>query len=140
MDRNCLTCHFLCKEHREANTGRALVFVLSPAERETLRADPDGFDRGWHALKCYMGVWDEGVAPIPKTEDGNLLSRPRGHSCFYFPHQSSMLLPAAVELQKRADSDRRLNTQYRYTVIGLWIAGIGLILNALAVLVRAVAS
>ncbi len=129
MKKNCLTCHFLSKEHREDN-GRALSFTLTAKERESLLKDPISFDRGWHSLKCYMGVWDEGVSPVDPSEHKMLFSQDRGYDCFFIPHRASMLFPAAIELQKRTETDRQLKTSYKYTVIGLWLSSIGLLLNA----------
>ena len=47
-----------------------------------------------------------------------------------------MLLPAAVELQKRTATNRQLKTSHKLTVIGLWLAAIGLILNGIVALYK----
>lgn len=138
MERTCINCHFFCKEHRPEHGEGAFKLSLNEEERKRFEADPVGFDRGWYALSCYMGVWDEGVSPVSATEDDVLFSQDRGHSCFFFPNRTSMLFPAAVEMQKREESNRQLKTSYKYTVIGLWIAGIGLVLNALVTIYNAV--
>ena len=137
MRRNCLNCHFFCKEYHEDNTGRVLVFSLRPGERELFTSDPVGFERGWHSLKCHMGVWDEGVSPVSSSEDKILFSQDRGNDCFFIPYKESMLLPAAVELQKRADANRQLKVSHRLTIIGLWIAGLGLLINGIVALYEA---
>jgi len=41
-----------------------------------------------------------------------------------------MLLPAAIELQKRDAEYRQTRKTQALTIIGLWIAGLGLLLNA----------
>lgn len=132
MERNCLNCHFLCKSHREENSGRELTFSLNEKDRGTLKADPTGYDRGWYSFRCYMGVWDEGVSPVAAEEGKTVFSRNRKYDCFFIKHKPSMLMPAAVELQKRADELRQLKNTQRLTIVGLWIAGIGLLLNAVA--------
>lgn len=135
MRRNCLNCHFLTKESRGEN-GATYNFPLNDNDRESLRNEPISFDRGWYAFKCYMGVWDEGVSPVAKEDDTVVFSKERDDDCFFIKYQPSMLFPAAVELQKRNQENKKLKTSYRYTLIGLWLAGIGLILNALAVIFK----
>ena len=128
--KNCLDCHFLTKEFR-GGSGEHFIFPLNDDERKNLNSDPIGFDRGYYAFKCYMGVWDEGISPVSKSEDEIIFSKDRNYSCFFINYQPSMLFPAAVELQKRAQENRNLKRSYRYTIIGLWLAAFGLILNAL---------
>lgn len=48
-----------------------------------------------------------------------------------------MLLPAAVELQKRAETNRQLKTSHKLTIIGLWIAAIALLINAIVAVYEA---
>ncbi len=129
MDRNCLNCHFFSKSHH-SDGGQILKFSLDENERKGFEENPIGYDRGWYSLACYMGVWDEGVSPVTKEEDTKLFTQNRHHSCFFFPYKQSMLFPAAVEMQKREESNLQLKQSYKYTVIGLWLAGVGLILNA----------
>ncbi|MGL1932197.1 MAG: hypothetical protein OCC45_10600 [Desulfotalea sp.] len=105
MNNNCLGCHFLSKEYREENTGRVLSFTLKDKEREILKVDPIGFDRGGCSFKCYKGIWDEGISPISKDEDENLFSENRHDTCFYIKYQPSMLFKTAIELQKREKKD-----------------------------------
>ncbi|NOX08061.1 MAG: hypothetical protein GXP22_00990 [Gammaproteobacteria bacterium] len=138
MMKNCLNCHFLCDSYREENSGCELKFSLKQELRESLKNNPVGYDRGWHTLQCHMGVWDEGVSPVAKGEDTILFSQDRGYSCFFIPYRKSMLFPAAIEIQKREEENRWLKRTSTYTVIGLWLAGIGLILNALVAIYQAI--
>jgi len=117
MERNCLNCHFLSKEHPEENTGRVLSFSLKEEERKKLARDPIGLDRGWFSYKCYMGVWDEGVSPVSKAEDEILFSQDRGDSCFFIKYRPSMLFQAAIELQKREQENNILKTSKKRTPI-----------------------
>jgi|WetSurMetagenome_2_1015567.scaffolds.fasta_scaffold693446_1 hypothetical protein len=135
MKKNCLNCHFFCKEHRESN-GDVHAFSLKPDERKVFASDPVGFDRGWYSLNCNMGVWDEGVSSVASSEDKILFSQDRGTDCFFIPYKQSMLLPAAVELQKRAVTNHHLKKSHRLVIIGLWIAGIGLIINGVVSLIN----
>ncbi len=137
MERNCINCQFFCKEHRPEHGEDVFKFSLNEEERKRFKTDPIGFDRGWYSLSCYMGVWDESVSPVSATEDDVLFSRDRGRSCFFFTYRKSMLFPAAAEMQKREESNRQLKSSYKFTIIGLWIAGIGLLLNALVAIYNA---
>jgi len=136
MRNNCLKCHFLTKEHRGENSDQVFNFSLNDKERKNLEKDPIGFDRGWYAFKCYMGVWDEGVSPVAKEEDAVIFSQDRGDSCFFIEQRPSMLFPAAIELQKRNQENKNLKKSYKFTIIGLWLAAIGLLLNALISLLK----
>lgn len=138
MKRNCLNCHFLCHSYREEGSGRELKFSLSQDIRNSLRSDPVGYERGWYTLQCHMGVWNEGASRIAEEEQRTLFSQEREFSCFFTPYRQSMLFPAAIELQKREESNRQLKRSHTYTVIGLWVAGLGLILNALVAIYEAI--
>jgi len=83
-----------------------------------------------------MGVWDEGASPVSTVEDAVLFSQDRGFSCFFISYRKSMLFLAAIEIQKREEENRQLKRTNTYTVIGLWLAGFGLILNALVGMYR----
>jgi hypothetical protein len=133
--KNCLKCHFLTKEHRD-ESGATHSFSLKPNERSILEADPVGFERGWYSYKCFMGVWDDGVSPLSKEEDSIVFSMNRNNSCFFIEYKPSMLFPAAIELQKREQENRNLKKSYKYSIIGLWLAAIGLILNAVFGIVK----
>ena len=138
MKRNCLNCHFFSKEHHPEHGEGVFKFSLDLEERKRFKEDPVGFDRGWYSLSCYMGVWDEGVSRVSSDEDTVLFSQERGRSCFFFPYRKAMLFPAAVEMQKREETNWQLKTTHKFTVIGLWIAGVGLVLNALVAIYNAV--
>ena len=138
MKNNCLNCHFFCKELSDAASGN-YTFSLTEDDRKAFEKNPLGEDRGFKSLKCYMGVWNESVSPPPTltSEDKILFSQDRGNSCFFITYKKSMLLPAAVELQKRGEVNRQLKTSYRLTIIGLWIAALGLIINAIVAVFKA---
>jgi len=127
----CRNCHFLSKEHREENTGRALVFSLSTQEREKAAVAPQEMVATYYSVNCHMGVWDEGISGSVQERNAtvNLVSRATG--CFFFPYHPAMLFDAARELQKRADENKQMKRSNLYTSIGLWVAAGALAVNAL---------
>src|SRR6056297_384987 len=131
MKRNCLNCHFLSKEHREETSGGVYRFSLKRGERKNLEEDPLSFERGFYSFRCHMGVWDEAVSRVAEVEEAILFSQGRGESCFFIPYKESMLFPAAIELQKRNQENKNLKKSYKLTIIGLWLAAIGLLLNGI---------
>jgi hypothetical protein len=117
MKNICANCHFLAKEYREQNTGRALSFSVSSDERNKAKHGENEFIGDMYSLKCQMGVWDEGVSP--GKEDN-----------------PSMLLDAAIELQKRQQENYQIKRSNMYTRIGLWIASGALVINAIIGIIR----
>ena len=136
MKAICRNCHFLAKEYRETNTGRALSFSLREAERGLAESDPDNVVGDHYSLKCALGVWDEGLSPPPGGREYVLNLIPRKDACFFFPHHPAMLFEAARELQKRAAEYRELKRSNLYTRIGLYITGAGLIAAVLIALFK----
>lgn len=130
MKAICRNCHFLAKEHREENTGRALSFSLDESERKLMQSDSAHAVKNFYSLKCQLGVWDEGVSQPPGGRDVTVNMTPRKNSCFFFPYHSAMLFDAARDLQKREDENRQLKRSNMYTRIGLWVAAVALAANA----------
>lgn len=131
MKAICRNCHFLAKEHREENTGRALSFALSAPERELVRSDADNAVKDYCSLKCQLGVWDEGVSKPSGGRHVTLNKLPRRNGCFFFPYHPAMLFDAAKELQERQEENRQLKKSNMYTRIGLWIAAGALAADAI---------
>ncbi|MFA6016167.1 MAG: hypothetical protein WC742_13985 [Gallionellaceae bacterium] len=127
----CRHCHFLSKEHREENTGRALVFSLSKQEREKAALAPREVVAPYYSLNCHMGVWDEGVSGSAEERNSIINLTPRASGCFFFPYHPAMLYDAARELQKRADENMQMKKSNLYTRIGLWVAAGALAISAL---------
>jgi len=130
MKQVCQSCHFLSKEVREENTGRALCFSLSQSDRSDVEGVADHY-----SLKCWMDVWDEGVAPHPVSRTDTIAGTHREGRCFFFPYRSNMLFPAAREMQKRQEEHQQMKRSNLYTRIGLYIAAIALIFDAFVRLV-----
>ena len=85
----------------------------------------------YYSLKCYMGVWDEGVPGSPKDRNSKVNLVDRKSECFFFPYNPAMLFDAARELQKRSSENEQLKKSNFYTRIGLWIAAGALVVSAL---------
>ena len=132
MKENCKNCHFLAKEYREDMTGRVLSWSLSAPERSNVQADTEHAVPEHYSLKCYMGVWDDGVSRAVGERNVLLNRSTRNNSCFFLPHNPAMLFEAARELQKSKEENRQLKKSNMYTRLGLWIAAIGIFANAVS--------
>jgi hypothetical protein len=77
-----------------------------------------------------MGVWDEGLDPAKEQRLYRVNEVNRRNKCFFFPHDTGMLFDAARELQKREQENRQLKKSNMFTRIGLWIAALALLANA----------
>lgn len=126
----CRQCHFLTKEYCEENTGRIRRFSLNEQEREKAKLTPEEIIATHYSLKCYMGVWDEGISGSAQ-ERYSIVNQPRTSDCFFFPHHPAMLFDAARELQKRSAENTQMKRSNLYTRIGLWIAAGALAFDAL---------
>lgn len=121
---NCLSCHFLCKTYPPH------PFCVDAEERKGLAKYGRSHIQDDYSLSCYKGVWDEGVSPGIVSFDENFLILWRTGQCFWMKYHPGMQFPAADEMQKRLDSFAQLKRTNLYTQIGLWFAGLGLMLNA----------
>ena len=121
MKNNCKHCHFLSKENRPDS------FSLSKIDRENPGNIP-----AYYSLKCWMGVWDEGVAPHTISRDDTISKVNRKNKCFFWPHSPNMLFKAAEVLQKREAEYEQMKRSNLYTRIGLWVAAIALLFGAVA--------
>lgn len=127
----CRHCHFLAKEYREENTGRALAFSLNKQEREKAALASNEIVATYYSLNCHMGVWVEGVSGSTEERNAIINLVPRASGCFFFPYHAAMLFDAARELQKRTDENRQMKKSNLYTRIGLWVAAGALAVNAM---------
>ena len=136
MKHVCTNCHFFAKEHREPNTGRSLSSAISKDERDKADQGVINFVSKIYCLKCYIGVWDEGVNPDSKNRINRVSVLNRNDKCFFFPHDPSMMFGAAIELQKREQESRQIKRSNMYTRIGLWVAAGALFINAVIGIIR----
>ena len=130
MKQNCRNCHFFAKEFREENSDRSLSFSVDIGERKSAEHDDFSFRKDIYSLKCHMGVWDEGVGPNENRKE-RINKVDRKDKCFFYPYDPNMLFQAAIELQKRKQEYQQFHRSNMYTRIGLWIAALALLANAI---------
>lgn len=131
--KNCVNCHFLTKETPRGD-GQSLCFSLRESDREEIVSEPNSLP-SYYLLKCAKGVWDEGVDQNLKSQRKSIIYKTnRKNFCFHFPVHEGMLFQAASELQKRQEEFEKYNNNNKYTRIGLYIAAIGLLANAIVAL------
>ena len=131
MKNICRNCHFLAKEYREQGTAYTATHSFNEADRRALESDPEHVVTAPSSIKCYLGVWDEGVAEPGESRDVVLNKTPRKNTCFFFPYHPAMLFEAAKELQARQQQNRQLKESNMYTRIGLYVAAGALVANVL---------
>jgi hypothetical protein len=124
--QSCIDCHFFVEGDRE-NT-----VLIKASERESLRQGNNPWATRDLALSCSFGVWDEGLAPFDFLVDDRqqtIVEKDRGDSCFWWPYNPAMLLPAAKILQEREAKNREAEHDRILTRKALWIAAIALVAN-----------
>ena len=126
---SCIKCHFFIKTRYSPNSNNEHVLYISEKERNSIQSNEFSWKKDDSSLSCYFGVWDEGVG-LHDDLYGLLIKTDRRNYCFYREYKPGMLLPAAKILQEREDEYRKTNKNRKLTMIGLWIAGIGLLINA----------
>jgi hypothetical protein len=136
MEKNCRNCHFLSKEFRTENSTQAHKFSLTKEERSSINISPESAVSSHCSLQCHMGVWDEGVSGSIADRDIIINRTKRNSSCFFFPHQPSMLYDAAFELQKRSAENAQLKKSNMYTRIGLWVAAGALAVSSIIEVIK----
>jgi hypothetical protein len=88
-----------------------------------------------YILKCHMGVWEEGIHPAKEGRDHLINKTRRKNRCFFFPYQPGMLLRGAEEFQKR-EQNKHVQRFDMYMRLGLWLASIVLLANAIIWVLR----
>ncbi|MBK8131965.1 MAG: hypothetical protein IPK48_04135 [Gammaproteobacteria bacterium] len=85
-----------------------------------------------YSVGCWHKVWrNVNMNASERTAILATVSIERGSSCFYYQHSPGMNFPAAAELERRQSENSKLEKTLRYTQVGLWIAGTGLIVNVI---------
>ena len=131
MKHCCRNCHFMAIDMNARRTQ-----PWDKARRESLVPDnpvtapkPDA--------GCYRGVWRSLF--LPRDDNGNIeiesfrnkLLKDRRESCFFVEYQEGMDWNAANDLQHLEYENRHLKKNYRNTLLGLFIAGFGLVFSAI---------
>ena len=65
-----------------------------------------------------------------KTKFREILDKNRKDDCFFIAYHEGMTFPTAIELHHARYENRHLKRSYRYTLYGLIIASIGLVIGA----------
>jgi hypothetical protein len=93
---------------------------------------PEGTQGSYNILGCHMGVWMGTDNPNQGKADRYevIVETDRRGSCFFWPYHPHMRFEAAETLQKREYEAREAARDRRHTIWGLWIAGTGLVANA----------
>ena len=129
MKHCCRNCHFMASGLNQSGTSPT---TLSKKQRERIKPQTGSV---WG---CNRRVWNtsflsqndnSGAAEIEPFTDQML--KDRRESCFFVEHQEGMEWQAANDLQRLEYENRNLKKSYRYTLWGLIIAGIGLVISAI---------
>lgn len=136
MKQICTNCNFFAKEFQESNTARRLSSSVSKDERKKANQGNIDFVGDMYCLKCHMGVWDEGVSPDVINRINRVSILERKDKCFFFPYDPSLMFDAAKELQKREQENSQIKRSNMYTRIGLWLATIALLANAIVGIIQ----
>ena len=126
--KTCVDCHFFFKESDRHK------FVISEDSRDKCRNGNFTWRKASESLGCYHGVWDQGVQPLSVDLENEIRHKKREGFCFFWRHRPGMLFQAATVLQKRESEATEASLDRRLTIGGLWIAGIGLLINGLVAL------
>ena len=127
----CVDCHFFVKKESEHGS-RLEASEINAPERETLRQGNDPWKTRDCDLSCSFGVWDEGPNFFGFPTDARhqtIVEKDRGDSCFWWPYNPAMLLPATKILQEREAKNREAEHDRILTRKALWIAAIALVAN-----------
>ncbi|EGR1425936.1 hypothetical protein D8X77_22180 [Vibrio vulnificus] len=127
MKKNCKNCHFLASEY--SSTGSEFTNSFSLVQRDDIEKLKGNPLKGHYVAKCHLGVWREGATQSPDFY--SIVVKAKRTNCFFYPYQENMLFKAAEKLQQRQQENAQLKRSNMYTRIGLFIAAIGLIFNAL---------
>jgi hypothetical protein len=122
---SCINCHFFTKEYNQNS------LEILDAERESIKKDDFTPIKDHYSLCCHYGVWDEGHNFDKRSRYKVIVQTNREDSCFFFKHRPGMFLPAARILYEKEAMLRETSQERKLTLIGIWIAAIALIINAI---------
>jgi len=138
--QSCVDCHFFVKTIKDPQRG---PIEIEASEREKARQE----DYSWVVygtggvsvwLACSFGVWDEGYNKFDRAKRYQVIvEKDQGDSCFWWPYNPAMLIPAAKILQEREARNRDAEHDRSLTRRGLKIATIALFINAAGLFVNA---
>lgn len=128
-NKHCITCHFFKRTHEQG------PWEINQTQRDKLKKRESDL-AGDFSYGCYMKVWDGKYCCGRHGNDlyDEILQKER-KDCFFWPFQPGMLFPAAETLQKREAELKESATDRKHTKIGLFIAAIAIVANAIISLV-----
>lgn len=134
MKHCCKNCHFLASGLKRVGTNPQ---SWNKEWRERLEPQEGKGNRSRSTSGCYKEIWFDSF--LPNDENMRVLIKPfrnevlrnRLESCFFVAYQEGMTFKAAEDLQRLEYEARNLKRNYCYTLIGLIIAGVGLVLSAI---------
>ena len=124
----CKNCHFLSKRTAWPDHHR---FSWDDKEREELEI-PEHYT----AAECYKGIWSTGIDPHLGSKLKEILLIDRKDDCFFIEYHQGMSFEAAIELHRIRNDNRQLKKSYRYTQLGLLIAGFSLFIAAIPTIIE----
>lgn len=148
MKEICRNCVFLARLPSSAqveNFPEDRYVLVHQEERTSLTnsylRSIDHTDLKRFNFECYMGVWNAvevgfGDENGESENFGYRLNKylneiSRKNECFFYQYRKHMGFEAARELQKRLVENEQLRRSHKFTQCGLWIAAIGLVMNAI---------
>ena len=134
--QSCVDCHFYVikfRGHPEKH------LPIEKPERDKARQKEYSWidSRGDTRPGCYFEVWSKEYNESSREEYHQfIVEKNRRDFCFWFEHHPTMRPEAAEILQEREAKNRDSARDRRLTSIGLWIAAIALVANAVLKLVE----
>ena len=129
--RSCINCHFLQRRDWLEN-GQEFHTHWQDHEIENRKLDEVG--NLARVPICSREVWDGGI-DTSLSEDSKRLKgvveRNRKDTCFFIKRDRSMSNDAAYLLWERWNENRAIKKSYMFTLIALFITGIGMLINSI---------
>jgi hypothetical protein len=127
----CANCHFLMYVMNSYSGGGYPEDSVRTEWRAMIKRGDLSFAQDGKKLKCYHGVWNEEIKTMSDKEKKiEMNDKSRNNSCFFWIYHPEMMIPAAIELQKRKYEIQKTNTAYGFSIVGLLISGFALLANA----------
>ncbi len=137
---NCLGCIFLKK-----SSSFSADVPFSHAERDEIKSKnkiPNSIKGPnlHYSILCHRGVWKDEFHDEESLLNAiiNINRADKDNPCFYYPYRPEMNFDGAINLQEQEMKNKILKKQFKFSTIGLWIAGISLLLNFVLGLIRLV--
>jgi hypothetical protein len=127
LKKYCQRCHFLAKETRTNTTGQVYLVSLSENDRNNAVDNPESAVESYYSLKCYMGIWDEGIVGSKKDRDNIINRTPRKKSCYFYPFSPTMPLDTAKSLHEDLVKNQELRWNKSHKTILAFLALVGAI-------------